>query len=69
MSTRIEVADGAKVCAKAIYKDPEKYFTKEILDQLDVICQKEFAYGSEIENDGREVLGGESINTDSENGN
>ena len=60
VSTRIEVADGTKVFAKAIYKDPEKYFTKEILDQLDVICQKEFAYGSEIENDDGENIGRDS---------
>ena len=51
VSTRIEVPDGTKVFAKAIYKDPEKYFTKEVLDQLDAICQKEFAYGSELEYD------------------
>ncbi len=48
VTTRIEVPDGTKVFAKAIYKDPEKYFTKELLDQLDTICQKEFAYGSEL---------------------
>lgn len=53
VSTRIEIPDGTKVFAKAIYKDPEKYFTKEILDRLDAICQKEFAYGSEM-NDTRE---------------
>jgi RecA/RadA recombinase len=60
VSTRIEVADGTKVFAKAIYKAPEKYFTKEILDQLDTICQKEFAYGSEIENDDGETIGRDS---------
>ena len=49
VSTRIEMPDGTKVFSKAIYKNPEKYFTKDILDQLDVICQKEFTYGSEIE--------------------
>lgn len=47
VSTRIELPDGTKVFSKAIYKNPEKYFTKEILDQLDAIYQKEFTYGSE----------------------
>ena len=51
VTTRIEVPDGTKVFAKAIYKDPEKYFTKDILDQLDVICQKEFSYGSEVDDE------------------
>ena len=37
--------DGKKVYAKAIYKEPEKYFTPEILEQLDVIAQGEFKYG------------------------
>jgi len=37
--------DGKKVYAKAVYKEPEKYFTPEILEQLDVIAQGEFKYG------------------------
>jgi hypothetical protein len=37
--------DGKKVYAKAVYKEPEKYFTPEILEQLDVIAQSEFKYG------------------------
>jgi len=48
VSTRIEMPDGTKVFAKAIYKDPKKYFTKEILDQLDAIYQKEFTYGNKV---------------------
>ena len=38
--------DGKKVYAKAIYKEPEKYFTEEVLEQLDVIAKQEFSYGS-----------------------
>jgi len=37
--------DGKKVYAKAIYKEPEKYFTPEIMEKLDVIAQGEFKYG------------------------
>ena len=38
--------DGKKIYAKEILRDPEKYFTPEILEQLDVIAQGTFAYGS-----------------------
>ena len=37
--------DGKKVYAKAIYKDPESYFTEEVMEKLDQIAQKEFSYG------------------------
>ncbi len=37
---------GKKVYAKEIYKNPEKYFTPEVLQALDEISQKEFSYGS-----------------------
>ena len=37
--------DGKKVYAKAILKDPEQYFTPEVMEQLDLIARKEFSYG------------------------
>ena len=37
--------DGKKVYAKAIYKDPESYFTPEVMEKLDAIAQQHFAYG------------------------
>ena len=37
--------DGKKVYAKAIYKDPETYFTPEVMEKLDEIAMKEFSYG------------------------
>ena len=37
--------DGKKVYAKAIYADPEKYFTEEVLQQLDEVARKQFSYG------------------------
>ena len=40
------VMDGKKVYAKAIYKEPEKYFTEEVLEQLDQIAKVEFSYGN-----------------------
>ncbi len=38
--------DGKKVYAKAIYKDPEAYFTPEVMEKLDAIAKKEFSYGN-----------------------
>ena len=38
--------DGKKVYAKAIYKDPESYFTDEVMEKLDAIAKEEFSYGS-----------------------
>jgi|TARA_R100001463_G_scaffold37437_6_gene80403 RecA/RadA recombinase len=40
--------DGKKVYAKEILKNPEKYFTQEILEQLDEIAKEQFSYGSSI---------------------
>jgi len=38
--------DGKKIYAKEIYKNPEKYFTEDVMQQLDEIAKKEFSYGS-----------------------
>ena len=37
--------NGKKVYAKEVYKNPEKYFTAEVMQALDEIAQKEFSYG------------------------
>ena len=49
VSTRYELPDGTKLYAKQILKDPEKYFTDDIMDGLDVAANKEFSYGGGIE--------------------
>ena len=36
---------GKKVYAKAIYKNPEEYFTPEVMQALDEIASTEFSYG------------------------
>ncbi len=52
-STRIELPNGEKVFEKQIHDNPEKYFTPEILKQLDEAAAKEFKYGGqEIPNAG-----------------
>ena len=40
--------DGKKVYAKQILKEPETYFTEEVLQQLDEIAKEQFSYGSSI---------------------
>ena len=45
VSTRIELPDGTKQYAKTINNDPEKYFTKDIMDLLDAAASKEYKYG------------------------
>jgi len=37
--------DGKKVYAKAILKDPEVYFTEEVMQQLDAAAKSIFSYG------------------------
>jgi RecA/RadA recombinase len=45
-STRITLPDGSSAFEKNIYENPEKYFTKEVLEKLEKAAQKEFKYGS-----------------------
>jgi len=40
--------DGKKVYAKQILKEPETYFTEEVLQQLDEIAKEQFSYGSSV---------------------
>ena len=51
VSTRIELPDGKKVFGKTINDNPEEYFTKEILEQLDEAATKEFTYGQDGDED------------------
>ena len=54
VSTRYEV-DGKKIYGSEIYKNPEKYFTQEVLEQIDTVAKQTFSYGN-----------GESTTNDSE---
>ena len=38
--------DGKKVYAKEIYKNPEKYFTEEVMLKLNGIAKEKFSYGT-----------------------
>lgn len=46
VSTRYELPDGSKVFGKNINENPEKYYTPEILQQLDEAAKQEFSYGA-----------------------
>ena len=39
--------DGKKVFGKAIMKEPEKFFTEDVLKQIDEHCNSKFMYGSD----------------------
>tara|TARA_B100000902_G_scaffold125064_2_gene124827 strand:+ start:581 stop:1618 length:1038 start_codon:yes stop_codon:yes gene_type:complete len=45
VSTRYEV-NGKKIYGSEILKNPEKYFTEEVLQKLDAIAKRIFSYGS-----------------------
>ena len=45
VSTRYELPDGSKQFGKTIMNDPEKYFTEDIMAQLEDCADKEFKYG------------------------
>ena len=45
VSTRIELPDGTKQYAKTINNDPERFFTEDIMKQLDECADKELRYG------------------------
>jgi RecA/RadA recombinase len=45
VSTRYQLPDGTTAFGKNINEEPGKYFTPEVLQQLEVAVQKEFKYG------------------------
>ena len=49
VSTRYEMPDGSKVFGKSINTEPEKYFTKEVLDKIDEYAKRKFTYGTDEE--------------------
>ena len=45
---RYDFGDGKKIYAKAILKDPENYFTPEVMEKLNEVAVKEFSYGESV---------------------
>ena len=60
VANRYELTDGSKVYGKVIQKDPEKYFTKEVLDKIDEIAKRKFQYGSEEDEQSKSRLGAQT---------
>ena len=48
VSTRIELPDGSKTFGKTINNNPEKFFTEDIMAQLNECADKEFKYGNNV---------------------
>jgi RecA/RadA recombinase len=48
LGTRVQVADGSKVYEKQIYREPEKYFTAEVMTKIEACVGKKFKYGSSL---------------------
>jgi RecA/RadA recombinase len=44
--SRVEMTDGSKAFEKAIYADPERYFTPDVLEKIDAHCKTLFLYGN-----------------------
>ena len=55
VSTRIELPDGTKTFGKTINNNPEKFFTEDIMKQLDECATKEFKYGNQEKEQEEEV--------------
>lgn len=51
-----EAGELKKYTEKAILKDPERFFTDELMEKLEVAANQEFKYGEYIENDKHETL-------------
>ena len=51
VSTRFEMPDGTKQFGKEILSNPTKYFTKDIMHKLNLACESEFMYGSDLTKD------------------
>ena len=57
VSTRIELPDGTKIFSKQILKDPQKYFTEDVLTKIDEYTKVEYTYGRTEEDAGDDTSG------------
>jgi RecA/RadA recombinase len=48
VSTRYEMPDGTKAFEKNINENPEKYYTDDVMQQLEAAVAREFKYGNEV---------------------
>jgi RecA/RadA recombinase len=50
-STRVELPNGKTEFAKTINNNPEKFFTEEVMERLEVVVRDYFKYGNETRTD------------------
>jgi RecA/RadA recombinase len=55
VSTKIDVGSGKTVFENQILKNPEKFFTADVMVKLEEAVKKEFCYGNDIEEEASEV--------------
>lgn len=56
VGNRYELPSGEKVFLKAITANPEKYYTKEVLEKIEEFVKREFPYGSSFRDDEEEEV-------------
>lgn len=64
IAKKYEFPDGTKAFEKAIYKNPSKFFTEEIMKQLEEAAQKEFTYGVKTTENEEEISDNEEESTE-----
>jgi hypothetical protein len=47
VSTKIQLPNGKTAFESQINRDPEKYFTEDVLKAIDLAVRKEFCYGTD----------------------
>jgi RecA/RadA recombinase len=60
VSTRYELPDGTKTFGKTINANPEKYYTEDVMAQLEEAARKEFRYGNKEDYTGSDEGSGDS---------
>ncbi len=50
-STRVELPNGKTEFGKTINNNPEKFFTEEVMQELETVCNQYFKYGNENRTD------------------
>jgi len=55
VSTRYEMPDGSKVFESAILNNPEKYYTKEVMEKINLAVAKEFKYANTLTDEEKQM--------------
>lgn len=48
LAKQVELPDGTKVTVNKLYNGGDKYFTDDLLNQIDKVCKEEFMYGVDL---------------------